>query len=62
MTSKSEAAAMGGENVMGNSVRPNGLAAVRGGNTAFLKGGPIGSMAMIALTSEGLASANGQPN
>jgi len=28
---------------------------------AFVKGGPTGSMATIALTSEGLSSASGHP-
>ena len=35
---------------------------MKGGKTAAMKGGPIGSIAMIALTLEGLASANIQPN
>lgn len=46
---------------MGISVNPNGRAGVRGGNTALMKGGPIGSMATIALTSLGRASANDHP-
>ena len=52
---------MGGENVRGISVNPYGRAGVRGGKMAFMKGGPIGSIAMIAFTLEGFASAKIQP-
>lgn len=58
---RSAAEWMGGEYVMGISVNPNGRAGVSGGKTAFMKGGPIGSTAMIALTNCGLASANDHP-
>jgi len=46
---RSEAEAMGGEYTRGVSVRPKGRAAVIGGKTALMKGGPIGSKAMMAL-------------
>lgn len=53
---------IGGRKVSGISVNPNGLAAVIGVNTALMKGGPMGSTAMIALTSVGRASARIHPN
>ena len=62
MRSRSSAERMGGENVTGISVNPYGRAGAIGSTTAFMKGGPIGSIAMIALTLEGLASAKIQPN
>lgn len=51
----------GGEYVTGISVTPNNRAAVKGGKTAFINGGPLGSSATIALIFDGLASPRTQP-
>ena len=58
---RSDGDPMGGVNSTGISVMPYGRAVVNGGNTAATKGGPTGSMAMMALTSDGRTSAITQP-